>query len=41
MISYQIVGRNSNGTTKVCARLALCLLKLWLMDEEGRVCALL
>ena len=32
-VSYRIVGKNSTGFSKVCARLALCLLVLQLMDE--------
>ena len=40
-ISYQVVGKNSNDTTKVCAGLAMCSLVLWLMGGEGRVCTVL
>ena len=40
-ISSRIVGKNSNGSTKVRARLALCLLVLRLMGGKGCACALL
>ena len=40
-ISSRIVGKNSNGSTKVRARLAQCLLVLRLMGGKGCACAFL